>query len=175
MRGGSYSTAGIYDNLTYTDGWHNWSMTDGFWMNPQSFTEAWLYGTVICDGNTFLADEGQSAYGTNTSARGPAAARTSSSSRMPTRRGAGNIIVFNWDLDATVSVDVSSVLTNGMNYEVLHSMDPFGTAVATGTYNGSNITIPMTNLPIATPINYAAPAGSFPEFAAFVIRTQTGT
>jgi hypothetical protein len=166
----SYSTTNTYDNLTYTDGWHNWSVTNGHWYNSFSFTAAWLYGTIVCNGNIFPWDGGQSAYGTNSYAGRPASGKTILVRPNAHETGRGNIIVFNWDLSSTVSVDVSTVgLQNGDSYEVRHSMDFYGTAVASGTYNGSNITIPMTGLPIATPINFTAPGGPFPEFAAFTI------
>jgi hypothetical protein len=169
--GVSYSSTDIYDNLTYTATMTNWTQTNGYWMNLQSFTAANLGAPIVSDGNTFLYDAGQSAYGTNTYL----GARPGSGKHIIVRpntyeTGRGNITVFNWDHSSTVSVDVSGVgLQNGDSYEVRHSMDPFGAAVLSDTYGGVNITIPMTGLPIATPINVAAPAGPFPEFAAFTI------
>jgi hypothetical protein len=85
--------------------------------------------------------------------------------------GRGTVIIFNWDLNNTVDVNVSTILTNGNTYAVYHAMDPLGSPVATGTFGGTTITFPMTGLPVEVPTGASAPARDpFPEFAAFIVR-----
>ncbi|HET7453252.1 MAG TPA: PKD domain-containing protein [Thermoanaerobaculia bacterium] len=87
--------------------------------------------------------------------------------------GRANITVYNWGLAATVPVDVTGVLAVGQTYEVRNAQNWFGAPVLTGTYDGNPISLPMTNLGMATPFGWTAPAPSGPLFNVFVIR-QTG-
>ncbi|HET6272534.1 MAG TPA: T9SS type A sorting domain-containing protein [Bacteroidota bacterium] len=67
----------------------------------------------------------------------------------------GHIIVWNWDETPTVSVNPNAgatILRNGDTYVVKDALNPWGTSVASGTYNGGNITIPMTGLTAAMPV-----------------------
>ncbi len=80
-----------------------------------------------------------------------------------------NIAIYNWDLNTTVDVDVSGILSNGDGYEVRNAADFFGAPVLQGTYSGGSLTLPMTGLSVATPIGVAAPAPTGPEFNVFVL------
>ena len=62
-----------------------------------------------------------------------------------------NIIVYNWGNSNSVSVGVSSVLSLGDNYEVRNAQDYFAPPVLSGTYNGSPLVLPMTNLTVVVP------------------------
>lgn len=83
--------------------------------------------------------------------------------------GRANITVYNWPQSATVSVDVSAVLSVGQGYEVRNAADFFGAAVANGTYDGSPIVLPMTGLSVATPVGVAAPPATGPKFNVFIL------
>ncbi len=87
----------------------------------------------------------------------------------PYETGRGLVTVFNWDKLSQVSVDVSSILPSGTQFEVRNGLNFFTSPVLTGTYNGQALTLPMTGLTTATPYGKAALASSAPEFAAFVI------
>jgi hypothetical protein len=88
--------------------------------------------------------------------------------------GRANIIVYNWDLSNTVSVDLSSVLTNGDHYVVYNGQNVLASPVAYGTYSGSNVTLPMTALGGLTQATlgggYATPDPAYPEFNVFLVR-----
>ncbi|MEO8425632.1 MAG: Ig-like domain-containing protein, partial [Verrucomicrobiota bacterium] len=58
--------------------------------------------------------------------------------------GRANIVVYNWNLNSTVAVDVSSAMAVGTRYEVRNVLNFFGPPVASGTYAGGSITLPMT-------------------------------
>lgn len=81
----------------------------------------------------------------------------------------GHIIVYNWDIASSVTVDVSSVLTVGQAFEVRNAENYFGDPVTSGVYSGQPIQIPLTNLSAALPVGMSAPPIVSPEFAAFVI------
>jgi len=53
------------------------------------------------------------------------------------------VIIYNYDEDESVSVDLSAVLKNGEAYRIHSVFDLFGKPVKRGIYNGSNILIPM--------------------------------
>ena len=86
--------------------------------------------------------------------------------------GRANIIIYNWDLNGSVSVDVSSVLSPGQQYTVQDAMNYFGPPVASGVYDGTPIVIPMAGLTLAPPIGSNIPyqpVHTAPEFGVFVL------
>ena len=88
----------------------------------------------------------------------------------PYETNRANITVYNWQTNDNVSVNVSNVLSVGMAYQVKNVQDYLGPAVASGTYNGGLISLPMTNLAVATPIGLPyPPAPTGPTFNAFVV------
>lgn len=62
-----------------------------------------------------------------------------------------NIIVYNWAGSNAVNVNVSNVLSPGDNFEVINAQNWFGPPVLVGTYSGSPISLPMTNLTTVAP------------------------
>lgn len=84
-----------------------------------------------------------------------------------------NIAIYNWSQANNVTVDLISVLASGDTY-ALYSAQNYGTPIQTGTYNGSSISVPMTNLGVASILyggnwGLATPAATSPKFAAFVV------
>ena len=85
-----------------------------------------------------------------------------------------NITIYNWDLDATVPVNLSGVLSPGDQYVIQDAQNFYGPAVASGTYTGSPVSIKMTGLTKATPVGFAAPAHTAPQFGTFVVLPVSG-
>lgn len=85
--------------------------------------------------------------------------------------GRASIAIYNWDLSATVSVDVTGAIAPGTRYQVLDAQNYFGAPVAAGTYDGAPISIPMAGLTIATPNGSVPtqPMRTAPQFGAFVL------
>lgn len=85
--------------------------------------------------------------------------------------GRANITIYNWALRPSVAVDVSNVLKPGDRYEVRNAQDFFGSPVASGSYRGGTIPIPMAGLSVAQPIGLVPtpPKAVGPEFGAFVL------
>jgi len=65
------------------------------------------------------------------------------------------IVIYNYDEDPSVSVDLSGVLTVGEAYRVHSSFDLFGTAMIESVYDGNPVSIPMGSItpPQPTGIN----------------------
>jgi hypothetical protein len=90
-------------------------------------------------------------------------------------RGRANIIVYNWDLAGSVSVDLSGVLQVGDRYEVRNVQSFFGAPVVSGTYSGGPITLPMTAVAPPTPVGgfaFGTVPATGPEFNVFVVLKQ---
>ena len=85
--------------------------------------------------------------------------------------GRANIVIYNWNLAASVGVDVTGVLTPGTRYEVHDAENFYGPVVASGTYSGSPIQIPMVGLTVAPPHGTVpnVPQHTAPQFGAFVL------
>lgn len=86
--------------------------------------------------------------------------------------GRGNIIVYNWDRQPSVSVNLSTVgLSVGQRYEIRDAQNYNGGPVASGTYSGSPVSIPMTGTAVAPVYGTVSkqPTHSDREFGAFVV------
>ncbi len=92
--------------------------------------------------------------------------------------GRAHVIVYNWAQTDSVSVNISSAgLTSGQTYEIRDVQNYFGSPIATGTYNGSDINIPMTSTTVPQLIGTSLrqPFHTSKQFGAFVIvPTSTG-
>ncbi len=85
--------------------------------------------------------------------------------------GRATIIIYNWDLAGSVDVDLTAILQVGSRYEIRNVQDYFGPPLRTGTFTGGLISLPMTELSVAKPVGWPAPAATGPEFNAFVVLT----
>jgi hypothetical protein len=89
-------------------------------------------------------------------------------------RGRANIVVYNWDNSAKVSVDVRSVLGAGIDYEVRNAEDFFSPPVISGTFDGQPLQLPMTGLTVAKPMAaLRTPPPTGPTFNVFVLLPKT--
>lgn len=79
--------------------------------------------------------------------------------------------IFNWSGAHNVTVNLAGVIQAGNIYYVRSAQDYNGALVQSGAFNGTSISLPMTNLNVA-PVLYGTnvlPTASSPNFAAFVI------
>jgi hypothetical protein len=85
--------------------------------------------------------------------------------------GRALVVVYNWGGDASAQADLSGVLRSGQRYEVRNVQDLFGGAVASGTYAGGSITLPMTgvNPPARLGRSTPTPPRTGPAFDTFVV------
>ncbi len=91
--------------------------------------------------------------------------------------GRANIIVYNWDQQGTVSVDVSGILNPGDRYVVQHAQDFYGAPIVSGIYTRGPIQLPMVSIAPPTPLGVTtepAPVTG-PVFNVFVlVKTRRG-
>jgi uncharacterized protein YjdB len=85
--------------------------------------------------------------------------------------GRAHIIVYNWSRQGSVAVDVSAVLKPGDRYEVRNVQDLFGVPVASGTYQGGSIVLPLAGIAPPVPVGLASsPAPTTgPDFNVFLV------
>ena len=85
--------------------------------------------------------------------------------------GRALVVVYNWGHNGSINADLSGVLRNGQQYEVRNVQDMFGPAVASGTYSGGGITLPMTgvNPPARIGRSTPTPPKTGPNFDVFEV------
>jgi hypothetical protein len=83
--------------------------------------------------------------------------------------GRAHIAVYNWEHAQSVDVDLSSAMAVGSQFEIRNAQDFFGAPVASGTYRGGKVRIPMFGLTVQAPLGDAPPPSTLPEFNAFVL------
>lgn len=89
-------------------------------------------------------------------------------------KGRANVIVSNPGRQGSVSADLSGVLRSGDRYEVRSVQRIFGAPVASGTYSGGSISIPMGSIQAPKPLGLSAtPPTTGPEFDVFVVTRVT--
>ena len=91
--------------------------------------------------------------------------------------GRANIIIYNWAQESTVSVDVSGILTPGDQYVVQNAQDFYGAPIASGTYSGGTLQLPMVSVAAPSPIGVTttrpAPVTG-PTFNVFALMATPG-
>lgn len=89
--------------------------------------------------------------------------------------GRAHIVVYNWGGGADVAVDVTGVLKPGDRYEVRNIQAVFDTPVASGTYQGGAISIPMTGVTPPAPIGRVThtPPKTGPAFDVFLLTSPS--
>ena len=88
--------------------------------------------------------------------------------------GRANLIIYNWSRQAAVPVDLSGVVRVGDVYEIRNVQDFFGAAVATGTYGGGPVDVPMSGVTPVAPIGGSPtpPPQTGPDFGVFVVTSR---
>lgn len=85
-------------------------------------------------------------------------------------RGRGHVVVYNWDLQPEVTVNVAAILPLGMRFEVRPAQAYYETPLLSGTYLGQNLALPMSGWSNTIPNGQSAtPPATGPEFNVFVI------
>jgi hypothetical protein len=126
--------------------------------------------TSTGDWNAFRSSTGVDSAGTFTSGRPTGVWKFARPNQY--EPGRGHVVIYNWDLASTVAVDLSGILPAGSAYEIRNAQNYFAAPVATGTYSGGIVSLPMTGLSVAPVLGsggFLQPAPTGPEFAVFVV------
>jgi len=84
--------------------------------------------------------------------------------------GRANVIVYNWSNAGSVSADMSGVMRAGDTYEIRNAQNFYGSPVATGTYGGGSVSIPMSGITAVRPLGRTSNALSTgTQFGVFVV------
>jgi hypothetical protein len=86
--------------------------------------------------------------------------------------GRANVIVYNWGRQGAVSVDLSKVLRSGDRYEVRNAQNFYGSPVASGSYSGGSVSIPITSVAPPRSISGQATTSTGTEFNVYVVVKQ---
>ena len=148
------------------------TLLDNYFVGETRFAQPWQ--SVTMNGNTFYSlvtgHVDSSAYPDNiylTTRPSGAKVILQPNQYEP---GRAHIAIYNWDLAASVAVDVSSVLSPGTVYELRNAQDFWAEPVLAGTYTGDPLMVPMQALPAAAPIGWpVSPTPTGPEFNVFVL------
>src|SRR5436190_445427 len=87
--------------------------------------------------------------------------------------GRAAVIIYNWSRQASVSVDLSSVLGVGRRYEVRNVQDLFGAPLVSGTFGGGTLSFPMAGITRPTPVGLSSSPAPVtgPDFNVFLVTT----
>jgi hypothetical protein len=83
--------------------------------------------------------------------------------------GRATIVVYNWEHIQTARIDLAGIVAPGAAFEIRNARNVFGPSVIGGTYTGRPVMLPMSALPSASPIGYAAPPPTGPAFDVFIV------
>ncbi len=91
-------------------------------------------------------------------------------------RGRAHVAIYNWSAQPNVPVNLSNVLRVGDHYEVRNVQDVFGAPIASGTYGGGAVLIPMNGVTPPSPIGGSPrpPLQTGPKFDAFLVTSSPG-
>ena len=70
----------------------------------------------------------------------------------PHETGRANIVVYNWGGSGSVSVNLNGVVPSGAQYEIRNAQNITGAPVASGTYGGGSVSVPMSGVSGPTPV-----------------------
>jgi hypothetical protein len=131
----------------------NATVVDNYLVGQTIFEDQW--SDVTMTGNTFIGPvEGVDVaqYPENTYLDAPPTDNHVVVRPNRFEPGRAHLIVYNWEGLAEVSVDLAPAVPIGTEYEVRNAQNVFSAPVASGTYDGSPIALPMTGLDPALPI-----------------------
>jgi hypothetical protein len=88
--------------------------------------------------------------------------------------GRAHVIIYNWTGASTVDVDLSAVLEPGDRYAIRPVQNLFGSPVASGTYGGGPVSVPMAAYPSPEPVGgwQATPLPTGPQFNVMLVTRE---
>ncbi len=168
VSGNTWVGSGILVNLADTsDGGYSWSGNTN-WRDPTA--SAWRFANGSASPfASFRTASGLAA--TDTAIAGTPATTQMFVKPSVYQPGVGLVVVYNWGAQASVAPNVAAILSNGDQYEVRSVQHLFGAALASGTYGGGTITIPLGAVSPPTPFGMgSSPAPTTgPAFDVFVV------
>jgi parallel beta-helix repeat protein len=170
-------------NVGYSAGTVNAQIKGNYFIAGNAAERFNIDSAAVVTGNTFIGstdpDTLPSKYPSNTYlASRPTTGTTVFVRANKYETGRANVTVYNWAKASTVSVDLSSSgLASGDTFEIRDVQNYFGNPVASGTYTGAAVSVPMTGLPVAAPkgSGLVYPTHTAPQFNAFVVLKKSSS
>jgi hypothetical protein len=156
----SWSTLSVQNNtfvretsgnmVEETGSWSGMSFSGNTWYGTPGTVE-WLSDTAAMTYDQWRTSTGLAAGDTYRAGRpGEQVVFVRPNQYQP---GRANVVVYNWSHAGSVSVDLSAALKVGDRYEVRNAQQFFGPAVASGTYDGGTVSLPLTGVPPTPPLS----------------------
>ena len=149
------------DNLKLGSG-SGLTATDNFVVGGNGLTKGSWSGSVTDRNNTVLG-----------------AAHSSQGAKVfvrpnPYEGGRANIVVYNWSGQSAVSVSLGNVLQSGDHYVIRNVQNLRGSPVASGTFDGGSVSIPMGGVTPPTPVGLGSSRApkTGPYFDVFVLTRE---
>jgi hypothetical protein len=149
------------ENLTLGSG-SGLTATDNFVVGGNGLTKGSWSGSVVNHDNTVLG-----------------ASHSSQAAKVFVRpnayeTGRANIVIYNWSGQSAVSVNLGGVLHSGDHYEVHNVQNLRGAPVASGTFSGGSVSIPMTGVAPPKPVGVGSASAprTGPYFDVFIVTRQ---
>jgi len=124
----------------------------GYWTSPVVSGNSFLGTPAVVrlnDGSSVLSLTGQVVSGLPTSTK--VVVRPN-----PYEAGRGHIVVYNWGQQSSVLVDLSAVLPIGATYEIRNVQTLFSAPIASGTYGGGSIALPIVAVAPPVPVGMSS-------------------
>ncbi len=86
--------------------------------------------------------------------------------------GRGFVVIYNFASQNPVGVDISGIVATGAHYEIRNVQNIYGAAVASGSYSGGAVSIPMNGVAPPKPIGRTTPSSAprtGPNFDVFLV------
>ena len=167
VQGNTFGGSADMVSLLNAPGSYSWSGNDYY---RQATAQAWRPDT----GSALPLDQWKSATGLGATDQAPAT--TPGATKVFVRPnkyepGRALVVVYNWGSQSTVSVNLANVLHAGQRYEVRNVQRMFGAPVASGTFSGGSISVPMNgvNPPDRLGRTTPTPPKTGPYFDTFVV------
>ena len=162
---GDASVVRLSDSSPRGQGWR----ANTYRRDPSS--RSWALGG---DSYTFAAFRQQTGLGTSDAATDGEPSDVKVVVRKnPHEQGRANIVVYNWSGDRSAEVSLDGIVPRGKHFVVHNVQNMFGTAVASGTYDGGSVSIPLGGVSAPAVIGYSARSPrTGPYFDSFVVRIE---
>jgi len=154
----------------------SYSMTAQQYFEPGSLGISQPFGTVTATagGNGYTFSDWQRVTGRDAGSSFDAGSPSGQKIVVEPNKyesGRANIAVYNWSHGGAASVDLSSVLKPGDQFEVRNAQNFYGAPAYSGTYAGGTVSIPLPSVAPVAAIGGSptAPLMTAPTFYAFVV------
>lgn len=154
-------------------------LVENYFMRGGPVLTMGYWTSVTATGNSFVGTGSLITLNDPTLSAGIFAGQSSSSLPTATRvfvrknpyeEGRANIVVYNWSNAGAVSVDLSGIVPVGAQYEIRNVHDLYGAPVASGTFGGGSVNLPIESIQSPAPVGWSKRAPSTgTEFNTYIV------